>query len=199
MISNHNTNNNNNDNDKNDNNDKGIQNKKTKTKVTRPLSCLLGPLGQLLRNVIYGVDEWIQNIDSENDGSNANNIDRVTDQSSNVIYHNRKKHRNKGKSVNLNRAETFLQFHGIAVEFTDLDEKECKKSYLASKLHHFSPIWHIGRGLCIIIGECVCVCVCVCVCDVCVCVCICVCTFVCMCVRVCVCMYVCVCAFVCVY
>lgn len=148
MIKNYCTNNNNND-----------QSKKIKIKVKSPLSCLFGPLGQLLRKVINGVDECIENIKNENDENNGKSVNCIT----NIIYRNRKEHGNKVKSVNSNRAETFLQFHGIAVDFTDLDEKQCKKSYLASKLYHFYPIWHIGRGLCIIIGECVCVCLCWCV------------------------------------
>jgi hypothetical protein len=162
LIKNHNNN--------NDKNDQHIQRKKIRIKATSPLSCLLGPLGKLLRKVINGVDECIENIKKENDGNYANNaktVDCITHQSDDIVYHNPKEHGNKRKSVNLNREETFLQFHGIAVEFTDLDEKQCKKSYLASKLYHFYPIWHIGRGLCIIIGECegVCVYVCMYVCE----------------------------------
>jgi hypothetical protein len=137
----------------NDNNDQRIQSKKRKTKVRSPHSCLFGPLGHLLRKVVNGVDECVENIKNENDGNNAKNINHITNQSDNIVYRNRDEHGKRGKSVNLSRAETFLQFHGVAVELTDFDEKQCKKAYLASKLYHFYPIWHIGRGLCIIIGE----------------------------------------------
>ena len=152
-----------------------------KMKTNNSLFCLFGPLGKLLKKVIHGIDDFIEKIKYENNENNASNDsnesnvrrERVRNksrddncnpkQSCNIIYHKRKENENRGKSVYLSRAETHLQFHGIAVEFTDLDEKKFKMSYLASKLYQFYPIWNIGRGLCIITGKGYCVCVCECV------------------------------------
>ena len=46
-----------------------------------------------------------------------------------------------------------LEFSGLALQWTDDDERKCSKEFLDAKLYQFHPLWPIGRGLCIVIGE----------------------------------------------